>query len=425
MGDLHVPAKAVAGAIHAKAAEKAGRHTSKLFIGEGPWTDVPTPGEMAGRGVGGAEDGANGVVVNRNPFKKNAGDGVFSSFEPPPRTAPCHYVCNDPAGCDPTSGSEKLVDGDCEEHVGPEDLPTSSGLNRPSTYIGDGHGFFRAPRVAFLAQRRAAADRRAERRMGLASLAEPRARRVRLPGLAALAPVRAAREEYAVPVEVLREGRPASVTIGRIKTDDILGVPSTPGHSAADVEFPAEQIVPYMYRGPTQILRARPVRKAPVTMLADRAAALPQKWARFFEAQALHGHGEHDGHDEEGHAEEHTEEHAEEYAAPAGEEADRAAASPLGVETLDSGNDAVYVPAGEIHSHPDEFTWQKVWGLDGARRASSALEASARARHVYSDHLGAHYGLSDRAGALDLNAYYDRVGRAMSTPHNDLARAAA
>ena len=58
--------------------------------------------------------------------------------------------------------------------------------------------------------------------------------------------------------------------------------------TADDVEFPAEQIVPYMYRGPTQILRARPVRKAPVTMLADRAAALPSSDLAFEAALAEH-----------------------------------------------------------------------------------------------------------------------------------------
>ena len=99
---------------------------------------------MAGRGVGGAHDGAHGVSVDHNPV-------TDPGFMEDGRTTPCSFACHDPAGC---AGHPALVDGDCEEVVGPADstpavpstFPTTgmyTARRTDSTNTGERHSSFR------------------------------------------------------------------------------------------------------------------------------------------------------------------------------------------------------------------------------------------------------------------------------------------
>jgi hypothetical protein len=49
----------------------------RLFLGEGPWAHVPVEHEMSGDGVGKNFDGSNGVIVDSDPWTKEA--HIFST----------------------------------------------------------------------------------------------------------------------------------------------------------------------------------------------------------------------------------------------------------------------------------------------------------------------------------------------------------
>jgi hypothetical protein len=49
----------------------------RLFLGEGPWAHVPVEHEMSGDGVGKNFDGANGVIVDSDPWTKEANIFLF------------------------------------------------------------------------------------------------------------------------------------------------------------------------------------------------------------------------------------------------------------------------------------------------------------------------------------------------------------
>ena len=70
---------------------------------------VPVEHEMAGDGVGENFDGARGVVVDSDPWTREAQMRVN------PARPPCTYLCSDPDGCD---GHPGLTDGDCDETLG-------------------------------------------------------------------------------------------------------------------------------------------------------------------------------------------------------------------------------------------------------------------------------------------------------------------
>ena len=55
------------GSAHKKAPPR-----QRLFLGEGPWVHVPVEHEMSGDGVGRNFDGAHGVIVDSDPWTKEA-----------------------------------------------------------------------------------------------------------------------------------------------------------------------------------------------------------------------------------------------------------------------------------------------------------------------------------------------------------------
>ncbi len=68
-GDVHVAAHDVTDKRYMFFKQKKGQ---QLFLGEGPWVHVPVEHEMSGDGVGQNFDGASGVVVNSDPWTKEA-----------------------------------------------------------------------------------------------------------------------------------------------------------------------------------------------------------------------------------------------------------------------------------------------------------------------------------------------------------------
>lgn len=73
-GDVHVAAHDVADKRYMFFKQKKGQ---QLFLGEGPWVHVPVEHEMSGDGVGQNFDGASGVVVDSDPWTKEAQVRVF------------------------------------------------------------------------------------------------------------------------------------------------------------------------------------------------------------------------------------------------------------------------------------------------------------------------------------------------------------
>ena len=138
-GDVHVAADDVSG----KKYMFKQRHGQKLFLGEGPWVHVPVEHEMAGDGVGENFDGARGVVVDSDPWTREAQMRVN------PARPPCTYLCSDPDGCD---GHPGLTDGDCDETLGrdmdieghswPDDYPASY-----DAVSGNNHGLYKSNKV--------------------------------------------------------------------------------------------------------------------------------------------------------------------------------------------------------------------------------------------------------------------------------------
>ena len=68
-GDVHVAAHDVTDKRYMFFKQKKGQ---QLFLGEGPWVHVPVEHEMSGDGVGQNFDGASGVVVDSDPWTKEA-----------------------------------------------------------------------------------------------------------------------------------------------------------------------------------------------------------------------------------------------------------------------------------------------------------------------------------------------------------------
>ena len=58
----------------------------QLFLGEGPWVHVPVEHEMSGDGVGQNFDGASGVVVDSDPWTKEAQVRVFKKKKLNPKS---------------------------------------------------------------------------------------------------------------------------------------------------------------------------------------------------------------------------------------------------------------------------------------------------------------------------------------------------
>ena len=292
------------------------RRRQRLFLGEGAWAHVPVEHEMAGDGVGANFDGANGVVVNSDPWTKEAQLRV-NGAQPP-----CMYRCASPSGwCE---GHPGLSDGDCEEVIGFEQdvhHEPQYHSNYPATYdawTGNPNGFFKAPGAlpslrAMAAARFREAEAADNEPAGLAALAHPKQMFAgrKAPGLGSLAPTEQFQrlkqiklhqqqqmlegeeegEEGAEapahpwrPAEQVASLRHAQKCIGGNGTgpcaDTYMDMPhNMHGENQGDVELDVDSIVPYMYKGKkgSPMLRQKrlahaDVKKAPLTMLADKVA---------------------------------------------------------------------------------------------------------------------------------------------------------
>jgi len=228
---------------------------SNGFLGEGPWVNLPVAGQMSGAGVGANFDYAHGVKAK-------------GELSPDPSSKkPCTYKCSDPNGC---AGHPDLSDGDCEETFGRDfDIERPS---HPTTYdpwSGNTNSLFRQVRGGTLLSARPSPMMRQR-----AILTSPR----RLPGLGSLAPPVAlqalrryqtargklmmqrqrAIQALRSPLEHFTElsHAPTCLGNGSICGDEVIDLPDhMVGENQGDVVFPAEQIVPYMYRGNTYQLR--------------------------------------------------------------------------------------------------------------------------------------------------------------------------
>ena len=283
----------------------ATRRRQRLFLGEGAWVHVPVEGEMAGDGVGGNFDGANGVVVNSDAMSADAQDRVASHARPP-----CSYRCASPSGW--CKGHLGLTSGDCEETVGfehdvlhtPMDhsyYPATFGVWSENPTNSD---FFKqtggqTPSLAAMAAAQFRAQEAADKEdepAGLASLARPRSehgmQERKAPGLGALAPtvgrigLASRRRRTSLTARPWRASEapvnPRHVQGNGSLGEDYIDMPSNAmnNENEGDVSVDVDQIVPYMYKAgfaKQQRLAAASVQtdatKAPLTMLAEKVAA--------------------------------------------------------------------------------------------------------------------------------------------------------
>mmetsp|Transcript_99616 Transcript_99616/g.160623 ORF Transcript_99616/g.160623 Transcript_99616/m.160623 type:complete len:974 (-) Transcript_99616:191-3112(-) len=290
------------------------RQRQRLFLGEGPWAKVPVAHEMSGVGVGGDFDGANGIVVDSDPWSKEAQLRV-NGAQPP-----CMYHCASPSGwCEGHAG---LSEGDCEEVIGFEhDMHHTPQHNAayPATYdsfSGNTNGLFKSAGAMPSLRAMAAAQFRAQEAAdsepaGLASLASPHpfammgARKA--PGLGALAPtVHMSRLRQLQQRQMMLEGeegehaaaaaegpahpwRAAEVTADARHAPHCVGNGSGPcadtyidmphnwyGDKESDVALDVNDITPFMFKSTKGGYMLRQHRlaaqeKAPLTMLVDKA----------------------------------------------------------------------------------------------------------------------------------------------------------
>jgi len=293
------------------------RQRQRLFLGEGPWAKVPVAHEMSGAGVGEDFDGANGVVVDSDPWSKAAQLRV-NGGQPP-----CMYRCASPTGW--CKGHPGLSEGDCEEVIGFEhDVhhTPEHHAEYPATYdsfSGSTNGLLKSAGAMPSLRAMAAAQFRAQEAAdsqpaGLASLARPQpfmgmmgARKA--PGLGALAPTvhmsrlrmlqqrqmmlegeegkegAAAAAGPAHPwraAEVVGSERHAPHCIGGNGTgpcaDTYIDMPHNwYGDKESDVSLDVNNIAPFMYKNTKGGYMLRQHRlahqeKAPLTMLASKSA---------------------------------------------------------------------------------------------------------------------------------------------------------
>ena len=283
----------------------ATRRRQRLFLGEGAWVHVPVEGEMAGDGVGGNFDGANGVVVNSDAMSADAQDRVASHARPP-----CSYRCASPSGW--CKGHLGLTSGDCEETVGFEHDVLHTPMDHsyyPATFGAwsenpTNSDFFKqtggqTPSLAAMAAAQFRAQEAADKEdepAGLASLARPRSehgmQERKAPGLGALAPtvgrigLASRRRRTSLTARPWRASEapvnPRHVQGNGSLGEDYIDMPSNAmnNENEGDVSVDVDQIVPYMYKAgfaKQQRLAAASVQtdatKAPLTMLAEKVAA--------------------------------------------------------------------------------------------------------------------------------------------------------